>query len=59
MYFDSYLRIMVSQHRKGIFFDDDNTEHIYFSAVVYSGKIGMTEVKICDLKGLKRCDIFR
>ena len=39
---------MVNQHRKGIFFDDDNTEHIYFSAVGYSGKIGMTEVKICD-----------
>ena len=58
MHFDSYLRVMVNQHRKGIFFDVDNTEHIYFSAVVHSGKIGMTEVKICDLKGLKRCEIF-
>ena len=50
---------VVINNLKGIFFDDDDFEHMSFSVEACWGKMGMTEVRICDHKDLKRCDIFR
>ena len=41
------------------FFDDDNFEHMSFSAEANWGEMGMTEVRICSHDELKKCDIFR
>lgn len=43
----------------GIVFDDDDFEHMSYIEVVNWDKIGMTEVRICDHKDLKKCEIFR
>ena len=50
---------VVINNLKGIFFDDDNFEHMSCSVEASWGKIGMTEVRICDHEDLKKCEIFR
>ena len=51
--------MVISKKLKGIFYDDDNFEHMSCSVVVANwGKIGMTEIRICDHKALKRVTIF-
>ena len=50
---------VVINNLKGIFFDDDDFEHMSCSVVASWGKIGMTEVRICDHEDLKKCEIFR
>ena len=50
---------VVINNLKGIFFDDDDFEHMSCSIDASWGKISTTEVRICDHKDLKRCNIFR
>ena len=50
---------VIINNLKGIFFDDDDFEHISCSIDASWGKIGMTEVRICDQEDLKKCEIFR
>ncbi len=50
---------VIINNLKGIFFDDDDFEHMSCSVVANWGKIGMTEVRICDHEDLKKCEIFR
>ena len=50
---------VVINNLKGIFFDDDDFEHMSCSIEASWGKVSMTEVGICDHKDLKKCDIFR
>lgn len=49
---------VVINNLKGIFFDDDDFEHMSCSVEANWGKIGMTEIRICDHKDLKKCKIF-
>jgi hypothetical protein len=49
---------VIINNLKGIFFDDDNFEHMSFSVEANWGKIGMTEVRICDQKELSQIRIF-
>ena len=44
---------VIINNLKGIFFDDDDFEHMSFSVETYWGKIGMTEVRIFNYKDLK------
>ena len=50
---------VIINNLKGIFFDDDDFEHMSCSIEASWDKMGITEVRICDHKDLKRCDIFR
>ena len=50
---------VIINNLKGIFFDDDNFEHMSFSVEAEWGEMGMTEVRICSHDELKKCDIFR
>ena len=50
---------VIINNLKGIFFDDDDFEHMSCSIEASWGKIGMTEVRICDQEDLKKCEIFR
>lgn len=50
---------VVINNLKGIFFDDDDFEHMSCSIEASWGKMGMTEVRICDHENLKKCEIFR
>lgn len=50
---------VIINNLKGIFFDDDDFEHMSYSEVVNWDKMGMTEVRICDHEDLKKCEIFR
>ena len=50
---------VIINNLKGIFFDDDDFEHMSCSIEASWGKIGMTEVRICSHKDLKTCAIFR
>ena len=50
---------LIINNLKGIFFDDDNFEHMSFSVEASWGEMGMTEVRICSHDELKKCDIFR
>ena len=50
---------VIINNLKGIFFDDDNFEHMSFSIEAEWGEMGMTEVRICSHNDLKKCDIFR
>ena len=47
-----------TNNRKGIFFDNDDFEHMSCSIEASWGKIGMTVIRICDHKELKRVTIF-
>ena len=50
---------VIINNLKGIFFDDDDFEHMSCSVEASWGKIGMTEIRICDHEDLKKCEIFR
>ena len=50
---------VIINNLKGIFFDDDDFEHMSCSIEASWGKIGMTEIRICSNKSLKKCEIFR
>ena len=49
---------VVINNLKGIFFDDDDLEHMSCSIEASWGKMGMTEIRICDYGDLKKCKIF-
>ena len=44
---------------KGIFFDDDDFQHMACGIVAEWGEIGQTEIRICALEELEKHDIFR
>jgi hypothetical protein len=50
---------VIINNLKGIFFDDDDFEHMSCSIDAYWGKIGMTEIRICDHRELRKSDVFR
>ena len=50
---------VIINNLKGIFFGDDDFEHMSCSIEASWGKTGMTEIRMCDYKNLKRCTIFR
>ena len=50
---------VVINNLKGIFFDDDNFEHMACGIVADWGEIGQTEIRICALEELEKHDIFR
>ena len=50
---------VIINNLKGIFFDDDNFEHMSFSVEANWGQMGLTEVRIYSHDELKKCDIFR
>ena len=50
---------VVINNLKGIFFDDDDFEHMACGIVADWGEIGQTEIRICSLEELKKCEIFR
>ncbi len=49
---------VVINNLKGIFFDDDDFEHMACGIVADWGEIGQTEIRICSLEDLKKCEIF-
>ena len=50
---------VIMNNLKGIFFDDDDFEHMSCSIEASWGKISMTEIRIYDFEELKKCIIFR
>ena len=50
---------VVINNLKGIFFDDDDFEHMACGIVADWGKIGQTEIRICALEELEKYEIFR
>lgn len=50
---------VVINNLKGIFFDDDDFEHMACGIVADWGEIGQTEIRICALEELKKHEIFR
>ena len=50
---------VIINNLKGIFFDDDDFEHMSCSIEASWGKMGMTEIRICDHRDLREIDIFR
>ena len=50
---------VVINNLKGIFFDDDDFKHMACGIVADWGEIGQTEIRICSLEDLKKCEIFR
>ena len=50
---------VIINNLKGIFFDDDDFEHMSCSIDASWGIIGMTEVRICGYTNLKKCEIFQ
>ena len=50
---------VIINNLKGIFFDDDDFEHMSCSVVALWGEIGMTEIRICDHRELRKSDVFR
>ena len=49
---------VIINNLKGIFFDDDDFELMSCSIEASWGKMGMTEIRICDYGDLKKCKIF-
>ena len=49
---------VVINNLKGIFFDDDDFEHMACGIVADWGDIGQTEIRICSLEDIERCEIF-
>lgn len=49
---------VVINNLKGIFFDDDDFEHMACGIVADWGEIGQTEILICALEELEKCEIF-
>ena len=50
---------VVINNLKGIFFDDDDFEHMACGIVADWGEIGHTEIRICALEELEKHEIFR
>ena len=50
---------VIINNLKGIFFDDDDFEHMSCSVVASWGKIGMTEIRVCDHGELQKLNVFR
>lgn len=50
---------VVINNLKGTFFKDDDFEHMACGVVANWGDIGCTEIRICALDELEKCDIFR
>ncbi len=50
---------VVINNLKGIFFDDDDFEHMACGIVADWGEIGQTEIRICALEELEKHEIFR
>lgn len=50
---------VVINNLKGIFFDDDDFEHMACGIVADWGEIGETEIRICALADVEKCEIFR
>ena len=50
---------VIINNLKGIFFDDDDFEHMSCSIEASWGEIGMTEIRICDHEDLRKNQIFR
>ena len=50
---------VVINNLKGIFFDDDDFEHMACGVVADWGEIGQTEIRICALQELEKYEIFR
>ncbi len=50
---------VVINNLKGIFFDDDDFEHMACGIVADWGEIGYTEIRICALEELEKHEIFR
>ena len=50
---------VIINNLKGIFFDDDDFEHMSCSVEASWGKIGITEIRICAHKDLRKGYIFR
>ena len=50
---------VIINNLKGIFFDDDDFEHMSCSIEARWGETGMTEVRICNHKDLQKCDVFQ
>ena len=50
---------VVINNLKGIFFDDDDFEHMACGSVADWGEIGQTEIRICTLEELEKYEIFR
>lgn len=50
---------VVINNLKGIFFDDDDFQHMACGIVADWGEIGQTEIRICALEELEKHDIFR
>ena len=49
---------VIINNLKGIFFDDDDFEHMSCSIEASWGKIGMTEIRCCDYNELKKSNVF-
>ena len=49
---------VIINNLKGIFFDDDDFEHMSCSIQASWGKMGMTEIRICDHNDLGKSYIF-
>ena len=49
---------VIINNLKGIFFDDDDFEHMSCSIEANWGKMGMREIRICDHEDLNKCEIF-
>ena len=50
---------VVINNLKGIFFDDDDFQHMACGIVADWGEIGQTEIRICTLEELEKYEIFR
>ena len=50
---------VVINNLKGIFFDDDDFKHMACGIVADWGEIGQTEIRICALEDVEKCEIFR
>ena len=50
---------VIINNLKGIFFDDDDFEHMSCSIEASWGKMGTTEIRICDHRELRKSDVFR
>ena len=50
---------VVINNLKGIFFDDDDFQHMACGIVADWGEFGQTEIRICALEELEKHDIFR
>ena len=50
---------VIINNLKGIFFDDDNFEHMSCSIEAGWGEMGMTEIRVCGHNELGKIDVFR